>query len=151
MTPTKQRSGPFWDGVQGRAPVPRAAATLGFEFIGADIENGTIEVAFSAIEDFTNPVGNVLGAFLAAMLYDTVGPALLATLEPNQFQSTLDLNVSFLRPARPGRIVGRGRVLHRNGDIAFLEASLIDANETTIATATATARVIPLAAAKDAV
>ena len=40
----------------------------------------------------------MLGAFVAAMLYDTVGPALLATLEPDQFQSTLQLSVSFLRP-----------------------------------------------------
>lgn len=91
------RAGPFWDGVEGRAPVPAAAATLGFEFIGADVERGTIEVAFSATEAFTNPAGNVLGAFLAAMLYDTVGPALLATLEPGQFQSTVQLNVSFHR------------------------------------------------------
>ena len=68
------RSGPFWDGVEGRAPVPRAAATLGLEFLDADVENGTIELAFTATEDFTNPAGNVLGAFLAAMLYDTVGP-----------------------------------------------------------------------------
>ena len=79
------RSGPFWDGVEGRAPIPRAAATLGLEFIDADPENGTIELAFSAKEDFTNPAGNVLGAFVAAMLYDTVGPALLATLERDQF------------------------------------------------------------------
>jgi uncharacterized protein (TIGR00369 family) len=57
----------------------------------------------------------VLGAFLAAMLFDTVGPALLATLEPDQFQSTLQLNVSFLRPVRPGRLVGEGRVVHRDG------------------------------------
>jgi uncharacterized protein (TIGR00369 family) len=145
------RSGPFWDGVEGRAPIPRAAATLGFQFISADVENGTIEVAFEATEDFTNPMGNVLGAFLAAMLYDTVGPALLATLDADQFQSTLDLNVRFLRPVRPGRIVGRGRVVHREADIAYLEASLSDANDTTIAVATATARVIPLAAAKTAV
>ena len=54
--------------------MPRAAATLGFEFISADIENGTIELAFAATEDFTNPAGNVLGAFQAAMLFDTVGP-----------------------------------------------------------------------------
>ncbi len=39
-----KRSGPFWDAIEGRAPVPRAAATLGFEFISADIENGTIEL-----------------------------------------------------------------------------------------------------------
>ena len=138
------RSGPFWDGVEGRAPIPPAAATLGFEFIDADVEAGTIEVAFAATEAFTNPAGNVLGAFLAAMLFDTVGPALLATLEPDQFQSTLQLNVSFLRPVRPGRLIGQGRVVHRDGDLVFLEASLLDGDAAVVATATATARVIPL-------
>jgi len=140
----RQRTGPFWDGVQGRAPIPPAAATLGFELVDADVEAGTIEVAFAATEAFTNPAGNVLGAFLAAMLYDTVGPALLATLGPDQFQSTLQLNVGFLRPVRPGRIVGRGRVVHRDGDLAFLEATLHDPARAVVTTATATARVIPL-------
>jgi uncharacterized protein (TIGR00369 family) len=138
------RSGPFWDGVEGRAPIPPAAATLGFEFVAADVQAGTIEVAFTATKRFTNPSGNVLGAFVAAMLYDTVGPALLATLDPDQFQSTLQLGVSFLRPVRPGRVIGRGRVVHRDGDLVFLEASLADAGQAVIATATATARVIPL-------
>jgi uncharacterized protein (TIGR00369 family) len=145
-----KRSGPFWDAVAGRAPLPRAAATLGLEFIDADVDAGTIELAFAATEDFTNPTGNVLGAFQAAMLYDTVGPALLATLEPDQFQSTLQLNVSFLRPVRPGRIIGKGRVVHRDGDLVFLEASLLDADGATIATATATARVIALSRARTA-
>jgi uncharacterized protein (TIGR00369 family) len=140
----QERSGPFWDGVEGRAPIPPAAATLGFEFIDADVKAGTIEVAFAATEAFTNPAGNVLGAFQAAMLFDTVGPALLATLAPDQFQSTLQLNVSFLRPVRPGRLIGKGRVLHRDGDLALLEASLLDGDAAVVATATATARVIPL-------
>jgi uncharacterized protein (TIGR00369 family) len=130
--------------------MPRAAATLGLEFVDADLEARTIELAFAATEAFTNPAGNVLGAFVAAMLYDTVGPALLATLEPDQFQSTLELNVNFLRPVRPGRVIGKGRVVHRDGDLAFLEALLLDAQGTLIATATATARVIPLAQARSA-
>jgi uncharacterized protein (TIGR00369 family) len=138
------RSGLFWDAVEGRAPLPRAAATLGLRLIAADVEKGTIEVAFAATEDFTTPLGDVLGGFLAAMLYDTVGPALLATLEPGQFISTLDLKASFLRPAFPGRLVGRGRVVHRDGDIAFLEASLTNSDEAVVATATATARVIAI-------
>jgi uncharacterized protein (TIGR00369 family) len=141
------RSGPFWDGLEGRAPLPRAAATLGFEFVDADPDAGTIEVAFTATEDFVNPMGNVLGAFVAAMLYDTVGPALLATLEPDKFQTTLGINVSFLRPVRPGRLLGRGRVVHRDGDLAFLEASLTDPRGELIARATATARVIALSGA----
>jgi len=125
------------------APGPPAAATLGFEFVGADLETGTIEVAFAATRAFTNPAGNVLGGFLAAMLFDTVGPALLATLGPDQFQSTQQLNVSFLRPVRPGRLLGKGRIVHRDGDLVFLEASLLDGDGTLVATATATARVIP--------
>ena len=144
------RTGPFWDAVEGRAPLPRAAATLGLEIIHVDPDEGTIELAFRGTEDFTNPAGNVLGAFQAAMLYDTVGPALLATLDPDQFQSTLQLNVHFLRPVRPGRIMGRGRIVHRDGDLVALEASLFDADGALLATATATARVIPLAQARAA-
>ncbi len=145
------RSGPFWDSVEGRAPLPRAAATLGMQLLDVDVDAGTITLAFEAIEDFTNPTGNVLGGFVAAMLYDTVGPALLATVAEDQFQSTLQFNVNFLRPVRPGRVVGRGRVVHRDGELARIEATLSDPNETVIATATATARVIPLSDAVAAV
>jgi uncharacterized protein (TIGR00369 family) len=114
------------------------------EFIGADVEAGTIELGFAADAAFTNPSGNVLGAFVAAMLYDTVGPALLATLEPDQFQSTTQLSVSFMRPVRPGRLTGRGRIVRRDGDLVFLEATLADPDGVVVATATATARVIAL-------
>ena len=117
------RSGPFWDGIEGRAPIPPAAATLGLEFVDADVDAGTIEVAFAATEGFTNPAGNLLGAFQAAMRDDAVGPALLATLEPDQFQSTLQVYVNFLRPVRPGRLVAKGRVVHRDGDLVVLGAS----------------------------
>jgi uncharacterized protein (TIGR00369 family) len=148
---TTRRSGPFWDAVEGRAPLPRAAATLGLEFINANVEDCTVDLAFTATDAFTNPSGNVLGAFQAAMLYDTVGPALLATLEPDQFQSTLDLNVLFVRPVKPGRIYARGRIVRRDGELVFLEGTLTDSHRETIAVATATARVIPLADAKDSV
>jgi acyl-coenzyme A thioesterase PaaI-like protein len=57
------------------------------------------------------------------------------------------MQVRFLRPVRPGRITGMGRVVGRDGDLAELEASLVDADGNLIATATATARVIPLASA----
>src|SRR5262245_28927921 len=144
------RKGPFWDAVEGRVPLPPAAATLGLEFVRFDPESRTIELRFTAPDEFTNPSGNVLGGFLAAMLYDTVGPALLATLWPDQFQSTTELTVAFLRPVRPGPIRAVGRVEHRDGKLAYLEAALFDADGMRIASAIATARVIPLAAARDA-
>jgi uncharacterized protein (TIGR00369 family) len=145
------RTGPFWDGIEGRAPMPPAAATLGFELIAVDPDEGTIDLSFRATEAFTNPVGNVLGAYLAAMLYDTVGPALLATLAPDRFQSTLQMNVQFLRPVRPGRVTAHGRVVGFYGDTAALAATLHDPDGETVSTATATAKIIPLDHARDAV
>jgi acyl-coenzyme A thioesterase PaaI-like protein len=102
---------------------------------------GRISLAFAATKAFTNPSGNVLGAFLSAMPYDTVGPALL---EPDQVQSTLQLNASFLGPGRPGRLLAKGRIVHRDGHLGLLEAVLCDADGAVTASATATAWVIPL-------
>jgi uncharacterized protein (TIGR00369 family) len=137
-----ERKGPFWDFLAGRSPAPPAAATLGWELLSVDPDEGTIEVAFEASEAFTNPMGNVQGGFLAAMLDDTLGPALVATLEAGRFAPTLELKVSFLRPAQRGRLIGRGRVVHRGGTIAFLEGSLSTPAGLLVASATATARIV---------
>jgi uncharacterized protein (TIGR00369 family) len=136
------RSGPFWEFLEGRRPAPQAAATLGWELSWVAPERGEIEVFFDARDGFTNPMGNVQGGFLAAMLDDTLGPALVATLPDGQFAPTLELKVSFLRPAAPGRITGTGRVVHRGGSIAFLAGELRDEAGQLLATATATARII---------
>jgi uncharacterized protein (TIGR00369 family) len=136
------RSGPFWDAVSGRRPLPPAAATLGWELSRVAPERGEIEVIFDASDGFTNSMGSIQGGFLAAMLDDTLGPALVATLPEGQFAPTLELKVSFLRPARPSRITGTGRVVHRGGSIAFLAGELRDEAGELLATATATARII---------
>lgn len=141
MDTETNRRGFFWDVLAGRVPAPPAAEVLGWELIGVDPEQGTIEVAFRAGDQFTNPIGVVQGGFLAAMLDDTLGPALVATLPENQFAPTLDLHVQFLRPARPGRLVGRGRVVKRGRDVCFLAGDLIGPDGKAVASATATARI----------
>jgi uncharacterized protein (TIGR00369 family) len=138
-----ERKGPFWDAVEGRAPLPAAAVTLGWHLVSVAPEEGTIEVAFTATEAFVNPTGNIQGGFLAAMLDDTLGPALVAGLRPGDFAPTTDLHVQFLRPARPGRLLGRGRVVRRGRNVAFLAGELLDAAGTTVAVATATAQIRP--------
>jgi uncharacterized protein (TIGR00369 family) len=136
-----QREGPFWDAVDGRAPLPAAAVTLGWELVSVSPEDGTIEVAFTASEAFLNPAGFIQGGFLAAMLDDTLGPALVAGLAPGDFAPTTDLHVQFLRPARPGRLVGRGRVVRRGRDVGFLAGELLDSGGAVVAVATATAQI----------
>jgi uncharacterized protein (TIGR00369 family) len=128
----------------GRIPLAPAAATLGLELIDADAERSTVEVAFTAGDAFTTGRGDVLEGFLAAMLHDTVGPALRATLEPDELIETHDLNTTFVAPAYPGRLVGRGHVVRRDGNLAVVEAALSDAADRLVAVATATLRVVPV-------
>jgi uncharacterized protein (TIGR00369 family) len=135
------REGPFWDMMAGRAAPPPSAALLGWELVAVDPDAGTIEVAFTATEQFLNPIGVIQGGLLAAMLDDTMGPALVATLGPGQFAPTADLHVQFLLPARPGRLTGRGRVVRRGRHIAFLAGELLNDSGQIVAAATATAQI----------
>lgn len=140
---TVEREGPFWDAARGRTPLPPAAATLGWELLDADPDKGTIEVAFTATHAFLNPAGVIQGGFLAAMLDDTLGPALVCGLDPGDFAPTTDLHVQFLRPARPGRLIGRGRVVRRGRDIAFLAGEILDEDGRAVAVATSTVQIRP--------
>lgn len=134
----------FWKIMRNELPPPRAAETLGIVFKNIDAEAGAVEVEFQGKAEFTNPAGNIQGGFLAAMLDDTTGPALSATLGAGEFAPTLNLNVSFQRPAIVGTLVGRGRVLRKGRDVCFLSAELLQSGQI-VATATATAiiRVLP--------
>lgn len=129
----------FWDAIDKNEVLPAAAKTLGWEFVSADPDAGTVEVAFTADDRLLNPAGVIQGGFVAAMLDDTLGPALVSTLERGQFAPTADLHVQFLRPAKPGRLIGRGRIVRRGKSIAFLAGELADATGRVIAVATATA------------
>jgi len=133
------REGDFWDVIHGRKPAPHAAVLLGFKLLEADPEAQTIRIEFQARNEFTNPIGNIQGGFLAAMLDDTLGPALVQTLGPGQFAPTLEIKISFLKAAKPGVLVGQGRVVKKGKRVAYLSGELLDATGEIVATATATA------------
>jgi uncharacterized protein (TIGR00369 family) len=135
------RNESFWAFVEGRAEPPPIARLLGFELRAIDPEAMTIEVGFTATDDFANPVGDVQGGMLCAMLDDTLGPALVATLGDGEWAPTTDLHVQFLAPARPGPLVARGRVVRRGRSIAFLAGELSDPDGQVVATGVATATI----------
>ena len=89
-----------------------------------------------------NPGGNVQGGFVAAMLDDTMAPALVSATGGREMPVSLDLVVSFLRPVAPGRVIGRGRVVSRSRTTAFLEAELFDVDGTLLARAMSTAKIV---------
>ena len=124
-------------------PKPPCAQTLGWELLDADEETGAVRVQFEGRSEFCNPGGNIQGGFVAAMLDDTLGPPVLVKTAGSHYCATIDLHVSFLAPARPGRLIGEGRIVKLGKTIAFLEGELVDAEGVIVAKATASARVVP--------
>jgi molybdopterin converting factor subunit 1 len=132
----------FRELVSKDVPAPAYSDLLGSQPL--DAEPGHVRMEFQATEQFLNPMGAVQGGFLTAMLDETMGPAAISALPPGQGVPTLELKVSFIRPARPGRLVADARVVHMGKSVVFLESSLVTDDGTLIATATATARIVPM-------
>jgi len=130
----------------GLVETPPAAALLGWKALS--LEPGHVRVRYTARAEFANPQGAVQGGFLAAMLDDAMGPALFTVLAAEDFAPTIEMKVSFLRPARPGPLIAEGRVVHQTRSIAFLEGTLATEDGDLVATASATARI--MAASKGA-
>ncbi len=125
-----------------RFEMPPSARLLGWTLRNIDPGAGTIEVGFTADQRFTNPGGTVQGGFLAAMLDDTQGPALFGHTHGEAYAPTIDFNISFLKEARPGEFVAKGRVVRLGKTIAFTEAELFDAAGDMVARATFSNRVM---------
>lgn len=126
-------------------PRPPCAETLGWELIDQWPDEGRIELAFHPTAAMLNPRGTVQGGFVAAMLDDTMGPALVTMSAGAQVPVTMDMHVSFMRPVAPGRVIAKGRVVSRTRSTAFLEAELFDEAGTLLARATSTAQVVEFA------
>ena len=89
--------------------------------------------------EFINPAGFIHGGMLAAMLDETLSPALAATLGPGEFAPTLEIKVNFIR-RRKSATLGTGRVVSRGRSICFMEGQLHDEQGKFLATAMATSK-----------
>jgi uncharacterized protein (TIGR00369 family) len=121
-----------------------ASRYLGLEIVSADRDAGTVEVAFNAGPELCNMWGGIQGGMVAAMLDDVMSLAVGLGLEWGQISPTLELKVSMLAPARPGRIKALGRVLKRGKSVAFIEGELFNSEGTLLATASSTASFVTL-------
>ena len=127
-----------------RFPRPPCADLLGWTLLDQDPARGWIKLAFEAKPEFLNPAGFVQGGLIAAMLDDTMGPAALIMSGGQLYTaSSIDMNVSFLAPARAGRLIGEGQVLQMGKSVAFLEGKLTDETGTVVARATSSAKLVP--------
>jgi uncharacterized protein (TIGR00369 family) len=92
-----------------------------------------------------NPMKLIQGGFLAGMLDEAMSTACVMVSGLTAAAPTLEMKVSFLRPARAGKMRAVGRVVRWGRTIAFTEGELYDAEDRLVAKATATALPTPFA------
>jgi uncharacterized protein (TIGR00369 family) len=126
--------------VLDRFPVPPCAIMLELDILEADQACGRVRIAFTARPEFCNATGNVQGGFLSAMLDDCMGSAMLIATHAQSYPSTIDLNVQFLAPAKPGQLIGIGHVVSLGKTIGFVQGELLNLHEKMVARATASVK-----------
>jgi uncharacterized protein (TIGR00369 family) len=124
-------------------PRPPCAVLLGWRLLEARPADGWVRIGFEGRPEFVNPAGCIQGGFLAAMLDDTMGPAVFLHSGGALYTSTISFNVTFMAPARPGPLFGEGQVIQLGKTVGFVEAWLTDAGGALIARATSSVRLIP--------
>jgi uncharacterized protein (TIGR00369 family) len=126
---------------------PPSSKLLGWHLLDARPKDGWIRIGFDGKQEFCNPAGFVQGGILAAMLDDTMGPAVFTMTEGKLYTATISMTVNFLAPARIGPITGEATVTQLGKTVAFVEGRLIAADGTVLATASTSARLVETAKA----
>ncbi len=121
-----------------------ASRYLGLEILDVNMETLTVEVAFNASEELCNMWGGIQGGMVAAMLDDVMSFAVGLDLDWGQISPTLEIKVSMLAPARPGRLYASGTVIKRGKSVGFIESELKDADGNVLATGSSTATFVTL-------
>lgn len=102
-------------------------------------ERKELRMEFEIGAEFCHTVDIVQGGFVTAMLDMSMAHAILAVEHFKVRMSSIDINVSFLRPARAGRFTAVGGIVKTGRTVAFLKAELFTDKGELVATATSSA------------
>ena len=116
--------------------------TLGGKALRFQSEPPELEMEFEAIPEFCHSANQVVqGGFVTGMLDAPMAHLLIALLGGQFNPMTLDINVSFLGPSHPGKLLCKARVLKLGKSIVYLASELYQ-KEKLVATATSTVKLV---------
>ena len=119
---------------------PTGSQTLGFRIVAVSQAEKSVEVEFDAKPELLlNPMKQVQGGYLCAMLDECMSVACMVASGMTHVAPTAEMKTTFFRPAAPGKLKGIGRVAKWGRTIAFTEGELYDADGRLLAKATGTA------------
>ena len=117
--------------------------TLGMKVVNFCSEPPSIEMEFEAKHEFTHSDGQVVqGGFVTGMLDAPMAHLLMGLFDFKVSPMTLDINVSFLAPSKPGKLNCIAEVVQLGKSTAFMASKLYQDNSL-VATSTSTVKLIP--------
>lgn len=127
---------------------PPIAKLLGWKLLDYDEDRKWIRVGFDPKPEFLNPAGIIQGGMLAAMLDDTLGPAVIVASKGTLYTSTIDLHTHFMRPVKLGPVTTEATVTKLGSKVAFTEGTLFDMDGKLCVRATSSASLGPVPSPK---
>lgn len=112
----------------GEVPLPPIMSTLGYD--GFEVGPGWARFTLTPAEHHYNPIGSVHGGVFATLLDSALGCAVHSSLPAGTAYTTVDLQVTFVRPLRAGMgaVSCEGKVIHVGSRIGTAEARITDAD-----------------------
>ncbi len=123
-----------------------AASAFHRSFFGMTLEHvaeGEVDVALAVEDRHRNLLGIVHGGVIATLADTATGLAYRTVLQPGTQHVTAQLNVTYLAPARGGRVLARGRVVKRGRRTGYAEADVLDEEGRLLARASALFAILP--------
>ena len=103
-----------------------------------------LKMEFEAVPEFCHSPNQVVqGGFVTGMLDTSMAHLLIALSGGKLKPISLDINVSFLAPAHPGKLISEAEVIKLGKSIGYFSSSLYQ-QEKLVATATSTIKLIPM-------
>ena len=125
--------------------VPPTSLLLGTKILALDSAAGTVRMSFEPRPEFCNPMGNVQGGFVVAMLDDCAAVAAVVASGQRIVVPTIELKCSFFGVVRLGApVFGNGRCLKLGKRVAFMEAELTDGEGRLLAKLSTSALPMPM-------
>lgn len=133
--------------MQGFAAAPGSVGIAAFLGMAIEsVEDGRVVFTLPTRVEFSNPLGTLHGGLPATILDSAMGCAVHTTLPVATSYTTIDLNITYLRPgALDGtEIRAEGVVVHRGRKLTTATGTLWDARGKVLATGTTSCMVLPL-------
>jgi uncharacterized protein (TIGR00369 family) len=137
-TPERERHWPQLESSYGDSPIHQ---TLGLTLTVTGA--GEVVIHAEATEAAANKMGTVAGGVLAQMVDSAAVQAVRTSLGTRDRTVTVELNVNFLRPARPGGMLrAKGSLLDMSRTLAVATVEVRDAEDTLVAVGRVTVRLL---------